>query len=38
MDGFVFNYENCYVAYDKSKDKIVVLVVAFDSYVNVHIN
>ena len=34
MDGFVFNYKNCYVAYDKSKDKIVGLVVAFDSSVN----
>lgn len=38
MDGFIFTYENCYIAYDKSKNKIVGLVVAFDASVNFNFN
>ncbi len=34
MEGFVFNYNNLYVAVDKSTSKIVGLVVALDSTVN----
>lgn len=34
MDGFIFNYENLYVAIDKNSNKIVGLVVALDPSVN----
>ena len=34
MPGFIFNYENMYVAYSKKLSKIVGLIVAIDSSVN----
>lgn len=30
LDGFIFNYNNIYVAYDKKEDKILGLIVALD--------
>lgn len=33
-EGFIFNYENMYIAYDKTNNKIVGLVVAIDPSVN----
>ena len=34
MPGFVFNYDNIYVAYDKKSEKIVSMIVAIDPSVN----
>ena len=34
MPGFVFNYENIYVAYDKKTEKIVGIIVGLDKSVN----
>ena len=34
MPGFVFNYDNIYVAYDKKTDKIVGIIVAIDPSLN----
>lgn len=34
MPGFVFNYDNIYVAYDKKSEKIVGMIVAIDPSVN----
>ncbi len=36
MPGFIFNYENIYVAVDKTNDKIIGLVVALDPTVNLN--
>ena len=33
-DGFIFNYNNIYVAHDKTKDKIMGMIVALDKNIN----